>query len=384
MSTILQVAACPFPWTQGSQVYIAGLCGALVRAGHEVTLAAYGQEGEGKWPVGVQPLLVPVPAMLRVDRSGPTMGKPLLDLALAARVAQHVRRHRVDVVHAHNVEAPFVAWLAQGLAGRRVPIVYNLHTALAEELPVYGPGWVAPAARAVGQGVDRWLARHADACLAISDRGAELLRAHGARRVVLSPPGVDVDELNQGRAEHAVARLGLGGGRWVAYTGNADPYQDLDVLFAAMARLPHIGLVVVGPSPEDEVRRAALAAGLPPERLAVLVSGALTDALDVLAACGLAVVPRAVCAGFPIKLLNSLGAGCATIVAEGSAQPIDGIFVVPNHDPTALAEAISRAVADVDGTRRRGLRGAAAVAAGWSWDQAVTPVSGLYRALQIR
>ncbi len=381
MSAILQVAACPFPWTQGSQVYISGLCGALARAGHEVTLASYGQEGEGRWPDGVRRLQVPVPSMLRVDRSGPTLGKPLLDLALAARVAHHLRTHRVDVIHAHNVEAPFVAWLAAGLAGRAVPIVYNLHTALAEELPVYGPAWGAPAARGVGEVVDRWLARHADACLAISERGAALLGAHGAHRVVLSPPGVDLAELNQGRADRAVTRLGLAGGRWVAYTGNADPYQDLDVLFAAMARLPDIGLVVVGPSAEREVRRAAQAAGLPPERLAVLVSGALTDALDVLAACGLAVVPRAVCAGFPIKLLNSLGAGCATIVAEGSAQPIEGIVTVPNHDPAALAAAIARAASDVDGTRRLGLRGAEAVASAWGWDRAVTPVSALYREL---
>lgn len=382
MTAVLHVAACPFPLGQGSQVLVAGLTRALARRGHDVHVAAYGH-GEGAWPEGVGRVAGPAPRVLRRDASGPHLGKPLLDLALAAAVARHLARSPVDVVHAHNVEAPFVGWLASRLARRRVPLVYHLHTALEEELPTYGPAWARPVAGRFGRAVDATLSRHADAAIALSSRSEALLRGHGARRVVRIPPGVDVAELEGGDPGRARERLALGERPWVAYTGNADPYQDLDVLFAAVGRLPEAGLVVVGPSPEEQVRRRAAAAGLGAERLRVLQSAALADALDVLAACRVAAVPRAVCAGFPMKILNVLGAGRACVVAEDAAPPVEGVLRFPGGDVGALAGALAACLASPDMTERLGVAGARAVRAGWSWEVRAAETERLYADLAL-
>ena len=59
-----------------------------------------------------------------------------------------------------------------------------------------------------------------------------------------------------------------------------------------------------------------------------------------IAACDVAALPRAVCSGFPIKLLNYLGLGIPAVVAEGSAPDMPGVVAVENHNPQAMADAI--------------------------------------------
>jgi glycosyltransferase involved in cell wall biosynthesis len=330
-----------------------------------VGLAAY---DAGPWPEGVEAWPSPAPTALRPSRSGPTVGKPALDAMLAVTVARALASGRYDVVHAHNVEAPFVAWVARRLAGCRVPVVYDAHTALAEELPTYAPDrWAAPLAR-LGQGVDRLLGRRADACVALSARGEARLRALGARHVLRSPPGVDPAELAGGDADRARARWDLGTDRWVAYTGNADRYQDLDVLLAAMVRVDAARLLVVGPSDPAVVRDAAARAGLAADRLVVVRSDRREDALDALAVAEVGAVPRSVCAGFPMKLLNVLGAGRAAVVASGSAIPVEGVIPVPDRDVASFAGALAAALDRPEATRRLGDAAARAVRATWTWE----------------
>ena len=70
---IALVAACPFPTSQGSQVFIHQLARALAHAGHEVDLVTYGfGETAG----------VPSHRL----RAGPSFEKPLWDALLALRL----------------------------------------------------------------------------------------------------------------------------------------------------------------------------------------------------------------------------------------------------------------------------------------------------------
>ena len=110
---IVQAAAFPYPTSQGSQVYVRGMARALARRGHQVTVACYAH-GIGADDPGVSVVRTPhIPGYNNL-RAGPDLVKPLLDLALAARIASIP----ADVVHAHNYEAP----LAAALAGRRRPV----------------------------------------------------------------------------------------------------------------------------------------------------------------------------------------------------------------------------------------------------------------------
>jgi glycosyltransferase involved in cell wall biosynthesis len=268
------------------------------------------------------------------------------------------------------------------LARRRVPLVYNLHTSLEEELPVYGAGgWRGQLAARFGRRVDRLLPAMSDACVAISPRAEEQLRAWGAMRVVRIGPGVDLEELAGGDAERARQRWQLGQRPWVVYTGNADAYQDLPVLYAAMSRVSHAGLLVVTGSDREPVWRAAREAGVPAERLRVVQSRDFADTLDALAVGAVGALPRAVCTGFPIKLLNMLGSGLVTVAAQGSAQPLEGVVSVPNNHPGAMAGAIQSVLADEHMTERLGDAARRSVAAVHGWAGASARLGSLYDTL---
>lgn len=323
----------PYPTGQGSQVLVRGTARALAARGHAVTVVAYGHGDAGDDP-GVRVVRVPSPPGYRRRRSGPDPVKPALDLALAARLAALP----ADLVYAHHVEALAAARLARRRGGP--PVVYAAHTLLAEELPTYAPA-LAGLGR-VGAALDR-LAVGADAVVALSERAAAALRALGCRRVGVVHPGLDPAEVE------GVGPRRTGAGPTVVYAGNPDRYQDLDVLRAAMARAPELRLRVVTSEPRW------------PWPAEVVVARRWSEAAPWIAGADVAALPRAVCAGFPMKLLACLGLGVPVVVARGSARGLPGERVVPDRDPAALAAALRAAVAD-------GVRpDPAAVLAGWSW-----------------
>jgi glycosyltransferase involved in cell wall biosynthesis len=256
----------------------------------------------------------------------------------------------VDLVHAHNVEGPVVA----ALFGRNgVPVVWTPHTRMADELPLWFRHGreLLGAAGSVLDSLARWVS---DAAVVLGTAGDV---AHGLD-VEVVPPGIDPADL--AGADAARGRALAGEGPFVVYAGNTDRYQDLPDLFAAVAKAD-ARLVVVTPD----------AAGLPadaPPGLTVVASRRWADARDVLAAAAVAVVPRRLDAGFPMKLLNQVGLGVPTIVTDGVSAPIDGVHVVPAGDPTAMAEAIRRLLDDPDEARGRAAEARLEVLTRWTWD----------------
>jgi glycosyltransferase involved in cell wall biosynthesis len=274
-----------------------------------------------------------------------------------------------------------VARAASRLAGRRVPLVWTPHTSLAEELPTYLParlhGRGAAAAAWAGAAVDRAVAARVDAAVVLSRRAADPAREAGIGDVTVVPPGVDPAELVGGDAARARARWLLGERPWVVYTGTTDAFQDLDGLVRAMAEVPTAGLLVVTGGPTDALQAEAARAGLPASRLRVVRSTAFVDTLDAIAAATVGVVPRRVCAGFPMKVLNLLGAGRAVVAMAGSAPPIEGVLPV-HGDAHALAGALRAAVADPASTARLGDAGRRAVLARWTWAARAAELEAVY------
>ena len=64
------------------------------------------------------------------------------------------------------------------------------------------------------------------------------------------------------------------------------------------------------------------------------------DAADV------AVLPRSVCSGFPIKILNYLAVGTPVVVAEGSDMNLEGCLSFPNGDFRMMARLIASLIED--------------------------------------
>lgn len=280
---IVLAGAFPYPSFQGSQVYTRGAALALRDRGHEVTLVTYGF-GSGTVDPGMAHIGVPVPHSYRRLRSGPDLTKPFLDL----RLAHALSRVRADVLFAQNLEALGAAVLAQTRTG--VPVVYGCHTLFGEELPTYFDSFPRAWGR-VGALVDRTLPFRSQAIVTLSVRAAEHFRSAGHPRVRCVPPGFHPSEFPP--VLHARAP----GLRTMVYAGNPDRYQDLDVLIAAARLLPEVRLLLVSEADwsGQDIGPATL-----------VRTGTWSETREVLARADVAVVPRAVCAGFPLKLLNYL------------------------------------------------------------------------------
>ena len=359
---IVQAAAFPFPSPQGSQVYVHGMARALARRGHDVTVACYAH-GVGAVDPAVRVVRTPpVPGYDNL-RAGPDLVKPLLDLAMAGQLA----RLPADVIHAHNYEAPVAGYLARLCTG--VPVVYNAHNTMGEELHTYFEGRVVRGvARRIGRLLDRTVPRLADHALAINPAAVDTLRRLGCREVSFVPPGIDLDEFPP------VSPAPLPPGPWVVYAGNPDRYQDLDVLVEAMRAVPSARLLLVSAAPLDVWRGATPGIVLRQTR-------DFAEVRALMAAASVAALPRTICSGYPIKLLNYLAMGLPTVAARGSAQPLPGVVAVPDRDPGALAGAIRDLLADPVSAAAMGERARDHVAHHCTWDARAADLERVYAAV---
>jgi glycosyltransferase involved in cell wall biosynthesis len=354
----------------GSQVYVGGMCAALAARGHEVSLVCYAHGNGLNPPSGVRLIRAAGVPWGAIDRSGPHWSKLAQDVGLARRV--RAQRHSVDIVHAHNVESPVVARL--GLGRTRIPLIYNQHARMEQELPSYLP-WMSGASSA-GRALDGIAAASATACVAISQRGMDhLLGQH--RDVTLIPPGIHPEDVRQGDAARARQRWALGAGRWVLYAGNLDAYQDLPILYEAMRRVDDLGLLVVTGDSGD------VPTGLPSERVRVIRSRDFLDTVDAIAVADFAVIPRRYCAGFPIKLLNFLAAGLVTVVSNGASAGIPGEVPVGDGDPDAIAEALRSLSQDQQRCSSLSKAATEAIRRHWSWDVRAAQLEAMYARLAL-
>ncbi len=341
------VAACPFPSLRGSQVLVRELAEGLAQSGHVVHVVTY--------PTAQH--LVPI-ERIAIHRARKLPGlwtarpfgwqKLVLDLLLLWTLWRVVRRHAIEVIHAHNVEAPLLAFIVRALTG--VPVVYHAHNALADELPCYfRRRFARRLARRAGAACDRVLARGADRVIALSDRLAAYLAVRGAAgRLQLVPP------VAPRLPRLPVARpLASNGGPLVMYSGNLDPYQDLGCLLEAFLRLraaePRARLVLVthrGAHP-NTARRAARLTQHP--GVSVTEVPSFAAAVRLLATADILVCPRGSWSGFPIKAVNYMALGRPIVHARASAHAIeDGVtgLVVEDGNAGALARAMLRIARD--------------------------------------
>jgi glycosyltransferase involved in cell wall biosynthesis len=195
-------------------------------------------------------------------------------------------------------------------------VVYVVHALWEHELESWLPPTLAPLARAAGRRLDRELAGRADALLVLSGPAREALRpwAHGS--IACIPPGHTHEPEPTPEAVEAVcARHGLCREGFVLYAGNLDRYQELPLLDAAAASVPELPFVVA----THDARRARF------ERLRVIEVGSVEESRQLLRGAAVAVLPRRLHGGFPIKLLHYMAAGRAIVARQSVADTlIDG------------------------------------------------------------
>jgi 1,2-diacylglycerol 3-alpha-glucosyltransferase len=371
------VAASPFPYPQGSQVLIGQLAAALQRQGQAVRLVTY-HCGIGRPPKGLEIQRIRPFASLGAVQARPSWQKPLLDLLLTWELLRLVRRWQADVVHTHNFEGLLAALLVRRLTG--VPVVYHVHNAMGLELHTYFRRQLGRwAGGVVGRWVDAHLPRRADHCIVLNTRAAEYFERRGVEHLSVIPPGIDFEP-----GDAARARLALGHGPLVLYSGNLDHYQDLDLLLAAFGLVadarPKARLVFSTNAAPAEWQARAEGAGIGGQTIFVQADE-FDTARDLLAAADAAICPRTICLGFPIKLLNYMAAGKAIVASEGSAyglRHLENGWVVDDGDVEGMAGAIITLLDDPALAGRLGESARRTVWREYTWDRAVEAIQAVY------
>jgi D-inositol-3-phosphate glycosyltransferase len=279
-----------------------------------------------------------------------------------------------DVVHSHYWLSGQVGRLARHRWG--VPLVHSAHTLAKVKNAALADGdRPEPLARLVGE--DR-LAAEADRLVASTEEEArQLIRWYDADpgRVVVVPPGVDLEMFRMADASAARTRLGVPPDAVVLlFVGRIQPLKAPDVLLRAAAVLaerdPRLRrrlqvLVVGGPSGtglDEPEHLHHLAAALGIADLVRFFRPASPDRLaDFYRAADVTVVPSH-SESFGLVALESQACGTPVVAAAVGGLPTavaDGVsgVLVPGHDPAQYAAAIERLL---PGPRRRPALAAAA------------------------
>lgn len=375
----LHVAALPFPSPQGTQGALRAMLDACAAVdGDDVHLLSYPRPtdapdesalGAGaldgrftvhrpRWPRWM-------PFARASLRSGPSAQKLLLDVALALALRRLVTALRPEIVVAHHVEG-----CAAALAVGARPLVFIAHTELAPELPSYARASFAPLLTRAGAALDGALVARADAVAAVAPGLA--VRLHAATGVdvvtlaLVWPVSAPTTIEERSAARHA---LGLAAdAEVVLYAGNLDRYQGVPLALEGLGKLarrrPAVRVLIATESPPAELAEAVRSAGL---AALVVFSRLDTEATRrrVHAAADVAVVPRAIDGGVPVKLLDALGRGVPVVAqrrALGGLALARCVSVCADDDADALAAALGAMLAAPIAAREVAQRGRAYVA----------------------
>ena len=336
----LHVAAMPFPAFQGTQAAVRMFCEARSRTGGS-ELLTYGGErrpSEMAFPWHRTDLSRPLPA-----KSGPSARKLMADWGLVRTLDRLLRHRRFDRVVAHHVEAAMAAVL---VGVQR--LVFVAHTSVGIELPSYASPILRHALEVSGHRLDRFLLRRCEVAAAVSPRLSARLSDVAGRHVSYLPiPWNCAIAVSQ--EERAAARRVLGiDGLVVLYSGNLDAYQGVECLVEAIARVgrPVTFLVHTAANPAS-LHPLARQYGIGSRVRIVEMTGAVSRRL-VAAAATLAVVPRRVEGGAPVKLLDALSRGIPTVVMNRGTGGlrVDGAAEVVADRVEPLARGIERVLMD--------------------------------------
>jgi glycosyltransferase involved in cell wall biosynthesis len=291
------------------------------------------------------------------------------------RLVRWLRRHRVDVLHAHKFGSNAWAVLCGRLAG--VPVIVS-HEHM----------WSYADAGALRRFVDRrWIAPGSDALIAVSTEGCrQMIEEEGVRsdRVLYVPNGVPAGAA-AGEAAAARAALGLAPDAEIVGTvALLRPEKELGLLVEAVALLreerPRLRAVIVGEGPERKRLEALIAErGVGEE---VILAGYREDVQGLLPGWDVAVC----CSRFeggPLSVMEYMDAGLAIVATRVGGLPElledgrCGLLVEPD-DAAALAAGIGDLLADPERRRELGERARERKREVYSLDGWVARMAALY------
>jgi glycosyltransferase involved in cell wall biosynthesis len=309
---------------------------------------------------------------------------PLGDVVALAGLVRLMRAWRPGIVHTHTAKAGLLGRLAARVA--RVPtIVHTFHGHVLR-------GYFSPPKQALFRGLERALARAADAIVAVSDsvkRDLVELGVADDRKIRVIPLGLELSPL-AGELPRGVLRRESGipdDAPLVGMVGRLVPIKDVPTFLRAAvrvrARRPDARFVLVG----DGEERAALEALSRELGLADVLHflGWRRDLAQVYGDLDV-VVNASRNEGTPVALIEALAAARPVVAtAVGGTPDVVGRNergrLVPPGSPEALAEVVLDVLAQPEPARCAALAGRAHVMAHHSCERLIRDMDALYRQL---
>ncbi|MBL9162421.1 MAG: glycosyltransferase family 4 protein [Planctomycetaceae bacterium] len=349
------LAACPFPANHGTPGSIRELVEATAERGHEVHVVTY-HIGE---PLPLRNVHVHRIADWTRERSvtvGPTRYRPLYDFQMIFKALKVMRRHRLDLMHAHGYEAALVAACCRPAV--RVPVLYSAHNSMGDELASYDFFFSKRMANGLAWALDRTVPRIGDRCVPHSANLQQFLHDRGLsdRMEPVLNFGVDFDKLPTGDRRRLRSECNLTNEPIILYSGVIDQFQRLDLLLESMvhvlSRHPRAKLLLLTNVHNDKAEMAlrdqARALGIEGS-LVMMAPRSLDHGLKLISICDVAVVPRPKAPGFPIKLLNYMAARRPCVMYASSCSRLshgEHVWLAADDTAESLGGAIVRVLKD--------------------------------------
>jgi glycosyltransferase involved in cell wall biosynthesis len=262
----LVIAPQPFFSARGTpfSVYYRTLL--MAELGVSIDLLTYGQGQEVELP-GVRVIRTPALSWLGTVRVGPSALKAVHDVLVAVWALALLLRNRYDFVHAHE-ESVFFARLLKPLF--KFQLIYDMHSSLPQQLENFQYTSSKLLIR-LFERLELASISGADAVITICPELAQIAveRMPDPTRHFLIENSV-LDEVRLKQKSQSVPENGAseptvpGGRPLILYAGSFEPYQGLDLLLAAFAKLraqrPDAFLVMMGGLPAQVQRLNAVAA----------------------------------------------------------------------------------------------------------------------------